>query len=180
MPRPLSIALMPIALLALPVVPANAQRAFQDTSAIDAAVASFTGQPIGTEGGARAAVDKRLKLAVCPMVAMSWFGNGHSAVVVRCTNPDWRIYVPMLVSPPTAPAPVPAAAPAAKPVIVIKRGDPVTIEVNAPGFAVSRDGIAMTDAASGARLLVNVDNVKKPVQAIALESGRATLPGWAQ
>jgi flagella basal body P-ring formation protein FlgA len=65
-------------------------------------------------------------------------------------------------------------------VIVLKRGDPVTIEVNASGFAITRDGVAMTDAASGGRFLVDVDGSRKPVQAVALEAGRATLPGWAQ
>lgn len=176
MPRTLAAAL---ALSMLPVA-AAAQTGFQDTHALDAAVAGFTGRPIGIEGGARAAVDKRLKLAACPTVALSWYGPAHDAVVVRCAGPAWRIFVPILAAPP-APAPaVLASTLPPKPAIVIKRGDPVTIEVNASGFSVTRDGIAMTDGAPGGRFLVNVDGTKKPVQAIALESGRATLPGWSE
>lgn len=168
--------------LLLPLVlaaPVAAQTGFQDTTAIDAAVEGFTGRPIGVEGGARSPVDHRLKLAACPMVAMSWYGNSHEAVVVRCSHPDWRVFVPVVAAPPAAAPVLLAAAPQAKPETVIKRGDPVTIEVNAPGFSITRDGIAMSDGVEGGRFLVNVDGTKKPVQAIALESGRATLPGWA-
>ncbi len=175
-----TIALLPTLLLAWPA-PLAAQTAFQDTVALDGAVAGFTSRPIGAEGGARTPVDKRLRLAQCPTVALSWHGLNHDAVIITCNNPDWRIYVPVVM--PAAPVvgPAPAAAPAlAKPVIVIKRGDPVTIEVNASGFAITRDGVAMTDAASGGRFLVDVDGSRKPVQAVALEAGRATLPGWAQ
>jgi flagella basal body P-ring formation protein FlgA len=174
--RPMTISLMPLALLAAPA----AAQTFQDTATLDGAVASFTGRPIGAEGGARTAVDSRLRLASCPTVALSWHGTNHDAVVVTCSNPDWRIFVPVAM--PAAPAFTPAGpAPAvAKPDIVIKRGDPVTIEVNAAGFSITRDGVAMTDGVAGGRFFVNVDSAKKPVQAIALESGRATLPGWTQ
>lgn len=158
--------------------PATAQTAFQDNQAIDRGVAAFTGKPIGSEGGARAPVDARLKLAACPMVSMAWRADNHDSVVVTCSGPDWRVYVPVLVSPTPVQAPAPAPV-AAKPQIVIKRGDPVTIEAGTPGFSISRDGVAMTDAAAGGRLLVDVDGPKKPVQAIAVGVGRATLPGYA-
>ncbi len=91
--------------------PATAQIAFQDNQAIDRGVAAFTGKPIGSEGGARAPVDARLKLAACPMVSMAWRAANHDSVVVTCTGPDWRVYVPVLVSP--TPVQAPAAAPAA-------------------------------------------------------------------
>src|SRR6478609_6219167 len=38
---------------------------FADPAAIDRAVAAFTGAPIGTPGGARTPVDRRLRLAAC-------------------------------------------------------------------------------------------------------------------
>jgi len=174
-------------LIALPVLlastaaPAVAQSGYQDTATLDAAVAGFTGRPIGAEGGARMAVDHRLRLATCGTLVMAWHGDAHDSVVVSCPNPAWRIFVPVVmpVAPPPA-APQAAAAPVEKPEPVIKRGDPVTIEVNASGFSVSRDGIAMNDAIAGGRLLVTVDGSRKPVQAVALENGRATLPGWSQ
>lgn len=169
----------PMLAMALVAVPAAAEGPFQDLNAIDRAVAGFTGRPVGVEGGAATPVDVRLRLASCPTLALSWRQDNHDAVVVRCSAPEWRLYVPVVAAPPApAPATAPAPAPPPKPVIVIKRGDPVSVEVRSAGFLITRDGVAMNDAAEGARLLVNVDGPKKPIQAIALEPGRATLPGF--
>ncbi|WP_066653296.1 MULTISPECIES: flagella basal body P-ring formation protein FlgA [Sphingomonas] len=166
--------------------PAIAQTGFQDTATLDRAVANFTGRPIGAEGGARTPVDPRLKLAPCSTLMMKWRQDNHDAVVITCADAEWRIFVPVVMPavapPPSVAAPAPVAAPVVqpKPEIVIKRGDPVSVEVNSGGFSVTRDGIAMTDAAAGARLLVDVAGPKKPIQAIALEPGRATLPGFSR
>lgn len=155
----------------------------QDTAALDKAVATFTGKPIGSEGGARATVDPRLKLAPCPMVAMSWRTDAHDAVVVSCTGPEWRLFVPVIMPPksaPVAPAAAPAAAAAASAEKIIKRGDPLVIEAGSDGFSITREGVALADAAAGQRLMVRVENGKMPVQAVALAPGRATLPGWGE
>ncbi len=154
----------------------------QDTAAIDKAVATFTGKPIGSEGGARATVDPRLKLATCPMVAMSWRTDAHDAVVVSCTGPEWRLFVPVIMPPKSAQV-APAAAPAvaaASAEKIIKRGDPLVIEAGSDGFSITREGVALADAAQGQRLMVRVENGKMPVQAVALAPGRATLPGWGE
>jgi len=177
---PLACLFVPLALVA---APAWAAGPFQDTVAIDRAVAAFTGRSIGDAGGARSAVDVRLKLAACPMVSLSWRTPGQDAVVVTCTGPDWRIFVPVRTVFTPAAVPQPAAPVAAAPVkvaAVIKRGDPVTIAAGSPGFSITREGVAMADAAPGGRFLVKVDNAKAPVQAVAIESGRATLPGWTE
>ena len=157
---------------------AAAAASFQDTASIDRAVAAFTTRPLGAEGGARSLIDPRLRLATCPMVSLSWRTEAHDAVVVSCTGPDWRIYVPVIST--ARPAPGAAAVAAApKPgAPVIRRGDPVTIEAGSDGFSITRDGIALGDAAPGARFLVRVDGDTKPVQAQAIDTGRATLPGW--
>ncbi|WP_230483396.1 flagella basal body P-ring formation protein FlgA [Sphingomonas sp. Leaf21] len=155
---------------------------FQDVAALDAAVAAFTGRPVGIEGGARAPVDARLRLAQCPTVAMSWRTEAHDAVVIACSSPQWRIFVPVLA----APRPVAIAAAAAVPAVavrqepVIRRGDPVTIEAGSDGFSITRDGIAMADAAPGAHFPVKIEATRQPIQAVALSSGRATLPGWTE
>lgn len=158
--------------------PAAAQN-FQSTTLIDKAVAGFTGHAIGESGGARTPVDTRLKLAVCPMVSLNWRTDSHDSVVVTCTDPQWRIFVPVMMPATPAPAATPVAAPvvAAKAPIVIKRGDPVTVVAGDGGFSVTRDGIATTDAAAGARVLVRVQDGKPPIQAIAVEPGKAVIPG---
>lgn len=163
--------------------PALAAAPFQDTGAIDRAVSAFTGRPIGAEGGARTPVDGRLRLAACPMVSLAWRSEQHDAVVVTCTGPDWRLFVPVGAPAVPIPAARPANAPAATPakaVIVIHRGDPVTIAAGSAGFSITREGIAMGDAAEGARFLVKVDETRVPVQAVAVAPGQATLPGWSE
>ena len=168
---------LPIA--ALLAAPAAAQP-FQDTAGLDRAVVAFTGHALGETGGARALVDARLKLAACPTVSLSWRTEAHDAVVVSCLGPEWRIFVSVIGR---VTAPAPAAAPALKIAAqppVIKRGDPVTIEAGQNGFSITREGVAMGDAPAGARVLIRVADAKTPVQAVAVESGRATLPGWPE
>lgn len=159
---------------------AGAAGPHQPTAALDRAVAAFTGHAVGEEGGARAAVDPRLRLAACPTVALSWRTPAEDAVVVSCAGPDWRIFVPVRRSAPAAVRPAGPTAPAAraKPEPVIRRGDPVVIEAGSPGFSISREGVAMGDAAPGGRFMVRVADARAPVQAVAVEGGRATLPGW--
>jgi flagellar basal body P-ring formation protein FlgA len=157
--------------------------AFQDTAGLDRAVAAFTSRPVGAEGGARTPIDPRLRLAQCSTVALAWRTEAHDAVVVSCSGPDWRIFVPVIrpasAAPPTATA-RPAMVVAAKAEPVIRRGDPVVIEAGSNGFSISREGVAMGDAPPGGRFLVKVEDAKGPVQAIAIEPGHATLPGWGQ
>lgn len=154
----------------------------QDTAALDKAVAAFTGRSIGEDGGARAAIDSRLRLKQCPTVALSWRTDAHDAVVVSCAAPAWRVFVPIRM-PAQSPGAATAAAAATSPAVaekIIKRGDPLMIEAGSNGFSITREGIAMADAAEGQRLMVRVEGGKMPVQAIALAPGRATLPGWVE
>ncbi len=156
--------------------------AFQDTASLDRAVGAFTGRALGDEGGARTPIDPRLRLAACPTVALSWRTEAHDAVVVACAGPDWRIFVPVRMASGAVAARVQPAAyvPPVKREPVIRRGDPVVIEAGATGFAISREGVAMGDAAAGARFLVRASDARQPVQAVAVAAGRATLPGWSE
>ncbi|MHA6718401.1 flagella basal body P-ring formation protein FlgA [Sphingomonas sp. RS6] len=153
--------------------------AFQSTALLDTIVAQFTGHEIGEEGGARAPVDPRLKLAPCPAPQLDWRSEAHDAVVIRCVAPGWRVYVPVRSAERAQPQPA-AARPAVpvKAALVIRRGDPITVEARAAGFAVTREGQALGDAVAGARLLVRIDDKRSPIQAIAVEPGRARLPGF--
>lgn len=164
---------------ALAASPAAAQP-FQDTAGLDRAVAAFTGRALGETGGARAAVDTRLKLATCSTISLSWRTETHDAVVISCLGPEWRIFVPVVGTVATiSPAAAPVARVAAVPP-VIRRGDPVTIEAGQAGFSITREGVAMGDAPVGGRVLIRVADAKAPVQAVAVESGRVTLPGWPE
>ncbi|RYD59237.1 MAG: hypothetical protein EOP60_02355 [Sphingomonadales bacterium] len=168
-------------LAALILAAPAAANAFQSTVMLDTIVAQFTGKRVGEQGGARAPVDSRLKLAACSAPQLEWRTDARDAVVIRCMEPGWRIFVPVNAVPQPKAAPVAAApfaarpAPAAKAENVIRRGDAVTIEVNAAGFSITRDGVAMGDAPAGGRLSIKIDEKKPPVQAIAIEAGRARL-----
>ena len=158
----------------------TASAGFQSTGALDRLVEQFAGAPIGVEGGARAAVDKRLKLAPCADPQLSWRSVAEDAVVIRCQGPQqWRLFVPVIALPrPVAAAPTRMAIPAVvKPDFVIKRGDPIVVEAGAAGFSISREGVAISDAATGARVSVKVDDKRAPIAAIAVSPGRARLPG---
>ena len=123
--------------------PAAAQD-FQSTPVLDTIVAQFTGVGISELGGARAPVDKRLKLQACAAPQLEWRSEAKDAVVVRCMAPAWRIYVPVNAAPQPKAAPVAAVqAPAAPARLapVIRRGDPITVEAGSPGFSITRDGI---------------------------------------
>lgn len=153
---------------------------FQDIATLDRAVAAFVGAPLGATGGPRAPVDPRLRLASCPTLALSWRTEGKDAVVVSCPGPSWRIFVPVNAAPRTPGAPTTASAAPVRAEAVIRRGDPVTIEAGSDGFSITREGVAMADAAAGARLLVKVEDARQPVQAVAVDAGRVTLPGWVE
>ena len=168
--------------LLLAVTPAPAAT-FQDGPALDRAVAAFTGRAIGEDGGARTPVDPRLRLAQCPMVSLSWRTSAHDAVVANCTGPIWRIYVPVRMAAGAIATPVAAPAAMTAPIKaepVIRRNDPIVIEAGSAGFSISSEGVSMGDAAPGGRFMARVAGGKAPVQVVAVEAGRATLPGWQE
>jgi flagella basal body P-ring formation protein FlgA len=170
-----------LSILLAGAAPNAAGGGFQSTELLDRMVEQFAGAPIGMEGGARAAVDKRLKLAPCADPQLSWRSAAEDAVVIRCQGPQqWRLFVPVIAlpRPVAAAAPTRMATPAVvKPDLVIKRGDPVTVEAGAAGFSISREGIAASDAAAGTRVSIKVDDKRPPIAAIAVSPGRARLPG---
>jgi flagella basal body P-ring formation protein FlgA len=149
-----------------------------DLTLLDRAAEIFAGARLGEPGGPAAPIDKRLRLAACgESPEFSWRTDARDAIVIRCPDPgSWRIFVAIRAQPVAAASALAPAAARVEP--VIRRGDPVTLSAGRTGFAVTADGVALADAAPGARLQVKVDGAKAPVQAIAVAAGQATLPGW--
>lgn len=127
------------ALLLGAAVPGTAA-GFADAGEIDRAVAAFTGAEIGAPGGARAPVDRRLRLARCPSeLALEWYGRTRDTVLVRCPEQGgWRLFVPLAASGSRQ-----TAADA------VTRGDLVTITVRGAGFTLSRQGEALEAGSVG-------------------------------
>ena len=140
-------------LLAISAAPVVAQTVIADLSAIDRAVAQFTGIPQGAPGGAAMPVDRRLKLAPCRVpLALGWYGARRDTVEVACpVVGGWKLFVPL------AGAGQAAAAP------LIAKGDAVTITVSAEGFAVSQPGEALEAGAEGAWIKVRTVQPNAPI-----------------
>lgn len=141
---------------------------FADPAAIDRAVAQFTGADIGSPGGARTPVDRRLRLAQCPSnFSLEWYGKSRDTVLVRCPEAGgWRIFVPL-----TAGAGGSHAMAAAGP-DVVARGEVVTITVRGAGFTLSRQGEAMEAGAVGEWIRVrSVDKKGDALRAQVLRPG---------
>jgi flagellar basal body P-ring formation protein FlgA len=152
------------ALLGAAAAPALAA-GFADLSAIDQAVTQFTGSPIGTAGGARAPVDRRLKLAQCaPGIALEWYGRDRSTVLVRCPEPGgWRLFVPLAVD---------AGRQQAAAEKIVSRGALVTIVVKGNGFSLTRQGEALDAGAVGDWIRVKPTDLKgAPLRAEVLRNG---------
>ncbi|QHL90160.1 hypothetical protein GVO57_04070 [Sphingomonas changnyeongensis] len=165
--------------LLLTVLAAPSAPAITDLAVLDRAAEIFAGARLGEAGGPVAPIDRRLRLQSCPSSPeFAWRTPAHDAIVIRCPEAGgWRIFVAVRQAAANGTAAGPAASPVprvAEP--VIRRGDPVTLASEQPGFSVSAEAVAMADAAPGARVAVKVEGARTPVQAIAVAPGRAMLP----
>jgi flagella basal body P-ring formation protein FlgA len=153
-----------VAAAALGAIAAPAAAAgFADPAAIDRAVAQFTGAEIGAPGGARAQIDRRLRLAHCPAdLALEWYGRAHDTVLVRCPEPGgWRLFVPLTAGGSGQAGPD-----------VVGRGEVVTITVRGAGFTLSRQGEALEAGAVGEWIRVRpTDRRGDPLRAQVLRPG---------
>ncbi|MCU0729792.1 MAG: flagella basal body P-ring formation protein FlgA, partial [Sphingopyxis sp.] len=139
-----------ITLAAAAPTAAFAQAGFQDLAALDSAIADALAAPVGTPGGARAIVDRRLRLAVCPTpVDIQPMAD---AVAVRCPAAGWRIRVPTMADGLDATLLPSATATPSQPLRaepLIRRGDAVEMVMRGRGFSVRMRGIAEQAGAIG-------------------------------
>jgi len=167
-----------LALFALCGGAAEAQQ-FENLDRIDSIVAMTVGANIGEPGGAAAPVDRRLKLASCPVIPQV-SGPILGAAMVECKPVGWRIRVSLMPGG-AALAPQNVAslrsAPARKEVI-IKRGDPVQLLAGGRSFSVSRMMVADEDGAVGDMISVREDRKSQPVLAQVHENGIVRVPGF--
>jgi flagella basal body P-ring formation protein FlgA len=136
---------------------------FADLAGIDRAVAEFTGAPIGVPGGARSAVDRRLRLAVCGSgLVLEWYGRARDTVLVRCPEQGgWRLFVPLA-----------SGGAQQGGTDVVGRGDMVSITVRGSGFTLSRQGEALEAGAVGEWIRVRpADKRSDPLRAQVVRPG---------
>lgn len=146
-------------------MPASAA-GFVNPEEIDLAVTEFTGASIGTEGGARLPVDRRLRLARCAApLALEWYGRSHETVLVRCpVAGGWRLFVPI------------ESGAVARQEPVVARGESVAIVVRGNGFALTRQGEALEGGAVGQWIRVRPAGARaEPVRVRILEPGKVGM-----
>lgn len=165
-----------VALAAVGGSPAVTAADFIDLATVDREVAAFTGAGIGQPGGARAPIDRRMKLASCrEPLAVDWYGRTQDTVVIGCpVNGGWRVFVPIAAAqtPQERPAPNLAARPAAKGSTVVTRGETVAIAVSGAGFTLTRQGQAMDAGAVGDWIRVKPQgNKADPIRARIIRAG---------
>lgn len=161
-----------VLLLAAGIAPA-AIPGFQDLDVLDRKIAISLGADIGQPGGAATGVDRRLRLAPCASPEVEPPIGG--AVAVRCPSLGWRVRVPLVrgVSAATA-----GAAPRVRAEPVVRRGDPVEMQVATGAFTVSLQAIAEQDGAPGDRIRVRADSKSPPRIAEVVDIGQVRIPGF--
>jgi flagellar basal body P-ring formation protein FlgA len=130
---------------------------FQSHDAIDDRVETSL---VGT-GLAAWPVDRRLKLAACPET-LRVEQPASGLVAVHCDSLHWRVHARIDGPPATVTAPTP---------VIIKRGDPVTVNFGASGFSIVASGVAESEARIGDRVRVRVDKNANPVVGEAVDVG---------
>jgi flagella basal body P-ring formation protein FlgA len=164
-------------LLAAAVPACAAAQSFENLDNLDAQVAASLGAGIGQPGGARTAIDRRLRLAPCPDPAVVG-APVLGAVSVSCAARGWRIRVPLVASEASL---QPAAATARQPERIeplIRRGDQVTVVARTASFTVSALGTADQDGAPGDRIRVRMERRAPPLIGEVTADGRVALPGF--
>lgn len=179
-----------VAFALLPAQSALAQQKFENLDRIDSLVAMTVGANLGEPGGPAAPVDRRLRLAACP-VTPSVEGPIFGAAMVKCDALGWRIRVPLVAggaaaasgplprttSPYGAASRFTRAAPALKEAVV-RKGDPVQLMAGNAAFSVSRMMIADEDGAPGETIRVREDKKSTPIFAQVVEMGIVRIPGF--
>ena len=158
--------------LLLAAAPAAAA-GFEDIGTLEARVVAALDADIGTPGGPVAPIDRRLKLAPCPVPA-TIDPPALGAIALRCPQLGWRIRVPIMRAGGASASSVASARPAAAPPVV-KRGDPVEVMVKGEGITVTTEAIAQEDGAPGARIRVRADQKSPVLLAEVIEMGKVRL-----
>lgn len=157
-----------IAIFAATATTASAQDArFADPAAIDRAVAGYTGAEVGIAGGARAPVDRRLRLVACAApLSIAPYGRKQDSLQVSCPDAGgWRIFVPLSQSTQSAAVQV-----------LIAKGDSVTIAIEGRGFSIAQTGRALESGAEGDWIRVAPPGKGETIRARVDRPGRVVIP----
>lgn len=143
---------------------------FENLDTLDRAIAGWLAQEGST--GEALPVDRRLRLAACPVPAVIEPGQG-GALTVRCVARGWRIRVPLVGE--SVARPATTARPRSE--TLVERGQQVTAVVQSRGFTVSTAATAMESGAVGDRIRLRTGPRSAPIVGVILSDGRVAISG---
>lgn len=136
-------------------------RPIEDVGALEQRIEREVGAAVGAPGGPRVPLDRRLRLAACPVPAQL-SARVPGMIEVHCPLAGWRFHVALATGGETA-----ASLP------VVRRGDPVAVRVAGDGFALTVRGRAERDARAGERIRISMGSGRAPIIAEITGPGRA-------
>jgi len=156
-----------LGLLCLTIVPeTGSAKELQSLDALDSELANFLNKNRNQIGGAKVAIDRRLKLQRCP--APIEFGKIQNRIAtIRCPLLGWRITVPLNVNNSRIVGPSSTAN-------VVKRGEPVTLLVRKLGFSISRQMLADRSGKIGDVIPVRASRRSQPILAEIIGQGQVS------
>lgn len=171
-------AFLPLALLA--AAPLSAQTALppaQDLNQLEQIVVTALGADVGHPGGPIVPIDRRMRLAACP-IGIQVDPPSAGAVTVRCTTAGWRLRVPLMrASSQTASGGGDGSRPGFASAD-IRKGDPVQLVAQGASYSISVDATALEDANIGNRIRVSPASKGGTLFAEVVDVGRVRLIGF--
>ncbi|WP_165362066.1 flagella basal body P-ring formation protein FlgA [Qipengyuania thermophila] len=142
-------------------------RAHMPHAAIDHAVAAFLETQAEPRRGVPEPVDRRLRLAVCPVpLTLAWLSGSSHVVTVECrTRGGWRLFVAVRgaeVPPETRPH-------------TLRRGETVRLQVVGPAFTVTATAKVLGPADEDGWITVQPADRAAPLRARLVHPGLATV-----
>lgn len=172
------IAFVALTFAATPLLAQTALPPAQDLDQLEQIVVTTLGADVGQPGGPMAPIDRRMRLAACP-IGIQVDPPTLGAVTIRCTTAGWRLRVPLMRAEMVGaggvnqyggrPAPVKAD---------IRKGDPVQLVAQGQSYSISVDAMAMEDANIGSRIRVSAASRPGTLFAEVIDVGRVRLIGF--
>lgn len=142
-------------------------QAIESLPALDQQLAVFLGKEQGEVGGARQAIDRRLKLKKCPGSPVIEKRSERLALI-RCESLNWRISVALVWQ-------ANGGQRMTKSQMLIKRGQPVLLVARKNGFMISRQMQADRKGGLGDIIPVRATRRSQAIMAEIIGEGRVAL-----
>lgn len=154
---------------ALSLIIMGATSSFEDTVHLDRQVGAYLNANIGDSGGARAPIDKKLKLKRCSAPVQITHTNRNS-VLVSCPKSGWRIFVPL-----SGGASSRKSYSSNSDEYVVRRNQPLMLVVKRPHFSISYSVVAQKNGRVGDYIPVRSGRKSKVLIARVSENGQVEL-----